>query len=222
MKIIFNAIFLFSLLTGTNLHAQIDAIKIASAKKAIDNKDYSIAIQTLNDVSNTGKKNRMYLFYKGEAFYNLKQYDSAEVYYKKYFLLDVNNSDVADKLADIDYKRKKAENDKLEKERKRIERENCIKNCTQCKGTGYYTTYYFDVCKNCKGKGEECEYCNLTGTCLQCKGTGIGYKGVYVSSDCGRCNGTGNCQRNHKCVTCNGNGKIRKEQNSICYHPRCQ
>ena len=88
-------------------NAQVDAIKIASAKKAIENKDYTIALQTLSDVSDKGKKNKLYLFYKGEAFYNLMEYDSAEVYYKKYFILDINNTDVADKLADIDYKRKK-------------------------------------------------------------------------------------------------------------------
>ena len=88
-------------------NAQVDAIKIASAKKAIENKDYEIALQTLSDVSSVGRKNKMYLFYEGEAFYNLFEYDSAEVYYKKYFILDINNSDVAEKLADIDYKRKK-------------------------------------------------------------------------------------------------------------------
>src|ERR1035437_5937905 len=95
------------LFTCLNANAQVDAIKIASAKKAIENKDYEIALQTLSDVSSVGRKNKMYLFYEGEAFYNLLEYDSAEVYYKKYFILDINNEDVAEKLADIDYKRKK-------------------------------------------------------------------------------------------------------------------
>ena len=215
-------LYLFGLLFfSASLFAQVDAIKIASAKKAIENKDYTIALQTLSDVSDKGKKNKLYLFYKGEAFYNLMEYDSAEVYYKKYFILDINNTDVADKLADIDYKRKKAESVKLEKERKRIEKENCIKTCSQCKGTGYYTSYYFEKCDNCKGECVVCEYCNLTGTCLRCKGTGIGHKGVYISSDCGICKGTGKCDRNHKCYKCNGKGKIRKEQNTSCYHPSC-
>src|ERR1035437_988966 len=99
------------LFTCLNANAQVDAIKIASAKKAIENKDYQIALQTLSDVSEVGRKNKMYLFYKGEAYYNLMEFDSAEVYYKKYFLLDINNTDVADRLADIDYKRKKRQVD---------------------------------------------------------------------------------------------------------------
>ncbi len=209
------------LFTSIYTNAQVDAIKIVSAKKALENKDYTIALQTLSDVSDKGKKNKMYLFYKGEAFYNLMEYDSAEVYYKKYLILDITNTDVVEKLADIDYKRKKAESDKLERERKRVEKENCIKSCNLCKGTGYYTSYYFEVCKNCKGKGEACEYCNLTGKCKYCKGTGIGYKGEYVSSNCAICNGSGVCKENHKCYKCNGNGKIRKEQNLSCYHPGC-
>ena len=223
MKIIAVICLLFTSLYSS---AQVDAIKIASAKKALENKDYTIAIQTLSDVSDKGKKNKLYLFYKGEALYNLMDYDSAEVYYKKYLLLDVNNADVAEKLADIDYKKNKAESVKLENERKRVENENCIKNCTQCKGTGLYIRYFSVNCEKCNGKGERCWSSNLTGKCKTCKGTGqMAMYNKFTQEtkymDCPNCDASGKCDINHKCAYCKGTGKVRKEQNSKCYHPSC-
>lgn len=99
-----------------NTFAQVDAIKIASAKKAIENKDYQIAIDALNEVSGTGKKGKMFLYYKGYAHYNLSEYDSAEIYLKKYLLLDITNDQVAETLGNIDYQKKKLAKDEKKKD----------------------------------------------------------------------------------------------------------
>ncbi len=96
----FLSVYLFS-------NAQIDAIKIASAKKAFENKDYSIAISTLDEVTTAGRQNKMFDYYKGFSYYKLNQFDSAEVYLKKYLIKDINNTETAEALVDIDYQRKK-------------------------------------------------------------------------------------------------------------------
>jgi hypothetical protein len=87
--------------------AQIDAVKIQSAKKAYDAKEYNIALESLNEVTSGGRKGKLYFYYKGLSHFELKQYDSAEVYLKKYLLLDLENVEVAGKLGDIDYEKKK-------------------------------------------------------------------------------------------------------------------
>ncbi len=89
------------------LLAQTDSMKITSALKAIENNDFQIALQRLSDVSNIEKKNKMFLYYSGEAYYNLLKFDSAEVYYKNYMILDSTDKNVSDKLDDIYFKRKK-------------------------------------------------------------------------------------------------------------------
>lgn len=95
--------FLFTL----NLFSQIDAVKIQSAKKAYDAKEYNIALESLNEVTSVGRKSKLFNYYKGYAHFELKQYDSAEVYLKKYLLLDLTNEEVAGKLGDIDFEKKK-------------------------------------------------------------------------------------------------------------------
>jgi tetratricopeptide (TPR) repeat protein len=202
--------FIILLFVSVSANAQIDAVKIASAKKAIENKDYQIALQTLGEVSNAGRKNKMFLFYSAEAYYNILEFDSAEVYYKKYFLLDITNTDVADKLADIDYKRKK-----------RAEKEKCIKNCSVCSGTGLYEKSYLGTCDYCKGKGKRCYSCELSGKCYRCKGTGqlSNYDDTFRT--CPTCDGDGTCKRDHECTYCDGTGKKKKYKEVKCYHPNC-
>ena len=217
------SIIIFFLFITLSSKAQVDAIKIASAKKAIQNKDYKISLQILGAVSNTGRKSKMYLYYKGEAFYNLMEYDSAEVYYKKYLIQDINNSDVVDKLADIDYKKTKtleAENNKKEIERKVVEKENCIKNCQLCQGTGNYIGFYYTTCEKCNGKGEACSYCNLTGKCKFCFAGYITNKDGSVQT-CMECKGTNVCKKNHNCTSCLGTKTMKVKVQQKCHHPDC-
>jgi len=96
-------------LCSTNLFGQIDAVKIASAKKAFENQEYQLAIDAVNEASAAAQKNKMCLYYKGYSFYKLEQYDSAAVFLKKYLLLDVTKKDVMEALVDIDYQNRKVE-----------------------------------------------------------------------------------------------------------------
>lgn len=101
--------------------AQIDAVKIGSGKKAYENGEYQNSIEQLNLVSTKYRNNKVFLYYYSNSHYMLQNYDSAEVYFKKYLLVDKKNeyfiAEVLDKLSTIDYERNKK---KLEEE-KRIE-----------------------------------------------------------------------------------------------------
>jgi hypothetical protein len=221
------AITLLFIFIRFNGFCQIDAIKIASAKKAIENKDYQIALDALGEVSNAGKKSKMYFYYKGVSHFDLLQYDSSEVYLKKYLILDINNEEIADKLATIDYQKKKIAKGKLEEERKKTERENCIKNCIKCNGTGTYKKNYYEKCAMCYGKGERCTLCNLTGNCYSCNGTGQlsnynKFTGESYYFTCEACGGNGKCTHDHNCKRCNSTGTIQKEKDATCYHPDCR
>ena len=189
--------------------SQIDAVKISSAKKAYENGDYQISIDALNEVSVVGQKNKMYLYYKGYSFYKLKQYDSAEYYLKKYLIVDMKRLEVAETLGDIDYERKKIAKQKLDKE-------NCIKNCYKCYGTGKKKVD--EDCLRCKGKGLYCYSCHLTNECIGCKGSG---KNRYNNElNCSSCSGTGRCMDKHKCERCDGKGY--EEFIRYCEHPNCK
>lgn len=131
-------VIIIGIVISMNSFAQVDAIKIAAAKKAYDNKDYQIALDELSEVTNVGRKTKLFLYYKGYTHYSLNQYDSAEVYLKKFLLLDINNTDVANTLADIEYQKKKIEENTKkvieQQENKQAEIENKKKefqqNCT--------------------------------------------------------------------------------------------
>lgn len=99
-----NKTFLFASFLFFNLLsiAQIDAVKIASAQKAYDEKDYKSALEELNQVSKTGQKIKLYLYYKGYSFYSLEQLDSAKKYFKKYLILDVNNKETFETLTEVE------------------------------------------------------------------------------------------------------------------------
>lgn len=104
--------------------AQNDAIKIGSAKKAYDNNEFRLAIDELNQVSDKYRNNKVFLYYKGNSHYELKEYDSAKVYLKKYLLVDTKNegsiAEVAEKLSTIDYEiQKKIKEDEERNEKLR-------------------------------------------------------------------------------------------------------
>jgi tetratricopeptide (TPR) repeat protein len=92
----------FILIYSSYANAQIDAVKIENAKKAFKERDYKAALEELNQVSKTGQKNKLYLYYKGYSFYGLKQLDSAKKYFKKYLILDVNDKDTFEKLTEVE------------------------------------------------------------------------------------------------------------------------
>ena len=184
--------------------SQIDAVKISSAKKAYENGDYKIALDALSEVSAAGQKNKMYLYYKGYSYYKLKEYDYAELYLKKYLILDMKRLEVAETLGDIDYEKKKIANKK-----------KCILNCYKCKGTGTYKNN--EICNVCHGEGERCYDCKMSNKCNRCNGSG---KSNYDENrDCSYCKGSGVCSSRHQCSICKGIGLVEKE--FYCNHPNC-
>lgn len=68
------------------VNAQIDAIKLTSAIKAFKNNEFQLTLDALSEVSSSGRKSRVFVYYKGYAHYNLLEYDSADVYLKRYLL----------------------------------------------------------------------------------------------------------------------------------------
>lgn len=115
MKLFKSLLIFFFLFSGLCAIAQIDAIKISSAKKAFENKEYQIALEALNEVSSKGRTGKLFLYYKGYSHYGLDQFDSAEVYLKKYLLSDMTNEEAAGTLGDIDYKKKKFAIEEMQK-----------------------------------------------------------------------------------------------------------
>lgn len=208
--------FLFSL----NLLAQIDAVKIISAQKAYDAKEYNIALESLNEVTSAGRKSKSYLYIKGYTHFELKQYDSAEVYLKKYLLLDITNEKVQSTLGDIDYERKY-----LIKQRE--DKENCIKNCYKCSGSGVYSYTETLKCVYCNNYGRCCNKCNLTSTCADCKGTGREllytnkWTGESTYDTCLSCKGVGVCKEDHDCKHCKDGFNYEKYTDK-CPHPNCK
>lgn len=74
--------------------AQIDAIKIANAQKAYEDKDYKTAIEELNQVTQISKEGKLYLYYMGNSFYKLQKLDSAKKYLKKYLIMDPSDTKI--------------------------------------------------------------------------------------------------------------------------------
>ena len=199
------------ILVITKTFSQIDAVKIASAKKAYENYDYKIALSSLGEVSQAGRKNKLFNYYKGFSHYKLNEFDSAEVYLKKYLISDINNTEAAEALADIDYKRKK-----------QIAKESCIKSCTQCFGKGSYKVSEKTTCQICKGAGKYCMYeCVIDCAREKCRGTGRVIT-PYGETDCTHCKGTGKCKEKKICSSCSGIGYKLKEEEITCTHPYCK
>ena len=82
--------------------SQIDAIKIANAKNAYEERDFKAALEELKQVSKTGQKSKLYLYYKGYSFCALQQLDSAKKYLKKYLILDVKDKETFERLTEIE------------------------------------------------------------------------------------------------------------------------
>jgi len=208
--------FLFTL----NLFSQIDAVKIQSAKKAYDAKEYNIALESLNEVTSVGRKSKLFNYYKGYAHFELKQYDSAEVYLKKYLLLDITNEKVQSTLGDIDYEKKYLK-------KQRDDKENCIKNCYKCSGSGVYKYTEKIKCDKCNYIGRVCGKCDLTGTCTDCKGTGREllytnkWTGESTYDTCLSCKGVGICKEDHDCKYCTS-GYTYEKYTDKCSHPNCK
>lgn len=92
----------FILIYSSYANAQIDAVKIANAKKAYEESDYKEALEELKLVSKTGQQSKLYLKYKGLSFYWLQQLDSSKKYLKKYLILDVNDNYAFEALTEVE------------------------------------------------------------------------------------------------------------------------
>lgn len=86
-------------------YAQSDAVKISTAKYAIEKeKDYKFALETLYGVSQSGKNQQLCVYYFAKAFDNLNNYDSAIIFYNKYLEFMPDNAEIVKRVSELTYK----------------------------------------------------------------------------------------------------------------------
>ena len=93
---------------------------------------------------------------------------------------------------------------------KKESNEDKKRNCSQCNGTGYYTTSV--QCIRCNASGmmqKKCDKCRGEGTidCSKCHGTGKNTTAVMLNTALTLAGGTPSSD-NETCSTCGGAGKI--------------
>lgn len=84
-----------------------DAIKITEAKLAIEKyKDYKGAIKALEEISNAGKNDPLYLYYSAIANEKIGEYEKAVSFYQQYLNFFPDKVEIIEKIADLNYKLK--------------------------------------------------------------------------------------------------------------------
>ena len=101
----------FLLFLATAFPQANDAIKISEARLAIEKyKDCKAALDALREVSNNGKQNPLFLLYAGKTFDCLNRFDSAIYYYTKYVDAYPNATDIIQRIAELNYEKRKEKN----------------------------------------------------------------------------------------------------------------
>lgn len=82
-----------------------DGMKITEARIAIEKyKDYQAALKALNEVSEAGQNNPLFIFYAATANEQLGKLREAVKYYNKYLTVFPNKIEIIEKIADLNYK----------------------------------------------------------------------------------------------------------------------
>lgn len=183
--------------------------------------NYQGAADLLEHVSGDDKTTPHYLELASLVYDSLKNYDKAISSYEQLMQVEANANGIVERINFL--RAEKAKSDV--KERERLEK---MKNCTKCKGTGYYTATV--ACDHCMGAGrvtEDCRRCQGQGkiVCMNCDGSGRVTRqdnstGQTITSTCSRCNGQGrsdctnSCNRGkftEDCKRCLGAGMFDKK-----------
>ena len=185
--------FLMLLLVGFQLEAQVveklsldDEIAFQRVENQIKIENYKDALKILENISESGKNNKLYLPKIALCNDKLNYYDNAILYYKQLYS-KTNSLEYVKKIAEMEDK--KAE--KLAKEAEKLAKEEYRRNCKKCNGTGFYNQSVRVDCNFCDGDGLR--------DCYYCRGTRYYPDGVL----CKKCSGDGyqicyECDKNHK------------------------